>query len=341
LRAMNELRKLLFPFALIYRGILFARNKLYDIGWISSKSYPFPVICVGNLRVGGTGKSPMIEYLLCLFGKNQPVAVLSRGYKRSSKGFFLLKGTETAKQVGDEPLQFKRKFPWASIAVDEKRQHGIETLRELSYPPEVVLLDDAFQHRKVRAGLSILLTSYGDLYSDDSALPVGNLREPKSGAKRADIIVVTKCPLDLSVEKQNEIRNKLNPEKHQSLYFAGIQYSAKVTNGVSDIPVENLKDFTLVTGIADPRPLIDFLGKSKIFEHKKFSDHHNFTPSELEMLRKEKLIVTTEKDFMRLKSELKREQLFYLPIQMELIGTENGFENEIKEFVENHKITEE
>lgn len=332
---------MLIPFALIYKGILYVRNKLYDARWFSSKSYPFPVICVGNLRVGGTGKSPMIEYLLRFVGRNLPVAVLSRGYKRSSKGFFLLNGSESARKVGDEPLQFKRKFPWATVAVDENRQHGIETLRKLPDPPEVILLDDAFQHRKVRAGLSILLTSYGDLYTDDYALPAGNLREPKSGAKRADIIVVTKCPLDLSAEKQNDIRNKLNPEIHQSLYFAGIQYSHEVTNGVSSIPLEKLNGFTLVTGIADPRSLIEFLGKNKTFEHKEFSDHHNFTPSELEMLRKEKLIVTTEKDFMRLQPELKREQLFYLPIQMELIGNEKGFENEIKEFLENHKITEE
>ena len=334
---MKLLRKILLPFALLYQGILFVRNKMYDFGWISSKSYPFPVICVGNLRVGGTGKSPMIEYLLRLL-QEIPVAVLSRGYKRNTQGFFLLKGTETAKQVGDEPLQFKRKFPEAIIAVDENRQHGIEELRKPQHPPSVVLLDDAFQHRKVRAGLSILLTAYGDLYADDFLLPAGNLREGGSGAKRADIIVVTKCPSDLNAEEQAEIRKKLKPKKYQSLYFATIEYAEEATNGISNIALEELNDFTLVTGIADPKPLVDFLGKKKIFEHKKFPDHHNFSVSELDMLRKEKMILTTEKDYMRLKNELNKNQLFYLPIQLKILDEAEGFANEIRNFVESASV---
>ncbi len=337
---MKLLTKMLAPLALIYKGILFLRNKLYDKNLISSKSYPFPVICVGNLRVGGTGKSPMIEYLLRLIGENAPVAVLSRGYKRSSKGFFLLKGTETAKQVGDEPLQFKRKFPGASIAVDEKRQHGIEELRKSGNPPEIILLDDAFQHRKVRAGLSILLTSYGDLYTDDHALPAGNLREPQSGAKRANIIVVTKCPADLSAKEQEKIKKKLDPKKNQSLYFSSIEYSGKITNETSTKPLEEIDGFTLVTGIADPRPLVDFLGKKKRFNHKKFPDHHNFTDSELEMLRKQKIIVTTEKDYVRLKDELEKDQLYYLPIQMKLLDKAENFKKEIHDFIDIHTVIE-
>lgn len=332
---MKHFRKILFPFALLYGFAVFLRNKLFDLGVFSSKSYTFPVVCVGNLNVGGTGKSPMVELLIKLLKDRKKMAVLSRGYKRETNGFFLLTGKETAAQVGDEPLQFKTKFPEIAVAVDENRQRGIEKLRQLQTPPEVVLLDDAFQHRKVRAGLNILLTAYGDLYCDDFLLPAGNLREQRSGAARADIVVVTKCPEKLTLENQKQIEKKLGLKQNQQLFFSAIAYSTSVSNGKISKNLEDLGFFTLVTGIANPKPLSDFLHSMNLdFNHLEFSDHHRFKDSELENLRKKKRIVTTEKDFMRLKNELSKEQLFFLPIKTE-ISDHVKFEEMVKVFAGN------
>lgn len=331
---MKLLRKILFPFSVLYGLIVFVRNKMFDKNILSSKSYPFPVICIGNLSVGGTGKSPMVEYLINLLKSEHKIATLSRGYKRTTKGFRLLSGNETTSEVGDEPLQFKTKFPEIMVSVDEDRQDGIAKLRDLKTPPEIILLDDAFQHRKVTAGLNILLSSYGDLYIDDFILPTGNLREPRSGAKRSDIIVVTKCPPTISLEEQEEIRGKLKLDKNQSLYFSTIMYNEKVLNAFSSKELINLGSFTLVTGIANPRPLVEFLKKLKLnFKHLAFPDHHHFTNSELDVLQQHKTIVTTEKDYMRLKNELPVDQLFYLSIGTEIIGGSKAFDREIINFV--------
>lgn len=331
---MELLRKILFPFAWLYGGIVFFRNKLFDANLLSSKAYSFPVICIGNLRVGGTGKSPMVEYLLRLLQEKKRIATLSRGYKRSTQGFLLLNGAETAKEVGDEPLQFKTKFPNALVAVDESRQHGIAELQKLVPAPEVVLLDDAFQHRKVRAGLTILLTSYGDLYMDDFLLPMGNLRESKNGAKRTDIIIVTKCPGNLTVEARERIRKKLKPKTHQSLYFSTVEYHEHVFNGISIKKLEELNGFTLVTGIANPKPLLEFLKSKKLdFQHKAFADHHHFTATELNEFQQHKIILTTEKDFMRLKNELPPEKLYYLSIRVKILWDAEKFDREIGDFV--------
>ena len=215
-------RKLLYPFSLLYGGIMLLRNEMYDRGIFRSKGFEIPVIAVGNLGVGGTGKSPMVEYLILLLKEEQQLATLSRGYKRSSRGFHLLNGKESASQVGDEPLQFKNKFPEILVAVDEKRSHGIEELLKDPSPPEVVLLDDAFQHRSVKAGFYILLTPYNNLYSEDLVLPAGNLREPKIVAKMADIIVVTKCQDSLSKAEHEQNRKKLHLNNNQQLFFTTI-----------------------------------------------------------------------------------------------------------------------
>ena len=221
---MSILRKFLFPFAVIYGIIIRVRNFLFDINLLKSKAYDIPIICVGNLSVGGTGKTPMIEYLLTLLSSKYRVATLSRGYGRNTKGFILLEGDENAAEVGDEPLQFKTKFKEVLVAVDEDRQHGIEILKDKNQA-EVVLLDDAFQHRKVKAGLNIVLTKYDHLYIDDLMLPTGDLREPIIGIERAKVIVVTKCPKDLSIEERRKIRAKLNHRNYQKLFFSYIDYS--------------------------------------------------------------------------------------------------------------------
>ena len=206
---MNLLRKLLFPFAILYGFITFLRNYLYDKGFLKSYSFNIPVIAVGNLSVGGTGKTPQIEYLIRLLSPNYKVATLSRGYKRKSEGFVLADANATAEIIGDEPFQYYKKFPTIKVAVAADRKNGIEQLLNQKEKPEIILLDDAFQHRKVKAGFYILLTSYGDLFSDDFILPTGNLRESRSGAKRADVIIVTKCPKDISDAEQERIRQKL------------------------------------------------------------------------------------------------------------------------------------
>jgi len=337
---MSILRKILFPFALLYGIVMLLRNFLYDLRVFKSSSFPFPVICVGNLSVGGTGKSPMIEYLLTLLLSNHKTATLSRGYGRNSSGFHLLDGSETAEMVGDEPLQFKSKFRRAIIAVDEKRTRGISMLRSGS-SPEVILLDDAFQHRKVKAGLNILLTTYNELYIDDFILPTGNLREPASGAQRAQIIVVTKCPKNLTVKKQIQIKKRLKLKNYQKLFFSYIEYSNKVYSAKPGKLISSISDekITLVTGIANPQPLCDYLDQLHMdFEHLDFPDHHKFTKEDLNRIMEAPLVLTTEKDFMRLKGGMSHPNLYYIPIKMKFIGSKAlEFDQQIERYVLNKK----
>ena len=335
---MRLLRKLLFPFSLLYAGVMYIRNKFYDLGIFPSRSYDFPVICVGNLSVGGTGKTPMIEYLTSLLKDEFQIATLSRGYRRETRGFFLLKGNETARLVGDEPLQFKLKFPEVRVAVDENRLEGISKLRKLNPVPEVFLLDDAFQHRKIKAGLNILLTPYGDLYSEDLVLPAGNLREGRAGANRAHLVVVTKSPEKLEPEERAQIREKLRLGGEQHLFFSRIAYGMKIFNEADSMDLEELRDrkFTLLTGIANPTPLAAYLRSLGLrFEHRKFPDHHNFTEAELQKISKFSFVLTTEKDFMRLKGNLKQKDLFYLPMHMDFLTPKEtaGFERAVFSFL--------
>ncbi|TRO65573.1 tetraacyldisaccharide 4'-kinase [Christiangramia sabulilitoris] len=337
---MPNPRKLLYPFSLIYHGVTRVRNKLYDNNILKFRSYDLPVIAVGNLNMGGTGKSPMIEFLLRILNEHLKVATLSRGYKRESKGFQLVAESDSVSKSGDEPLQFKNKYPDVIVAVDADRQEGIREL--LKFKPDVILLDDAFQHRKVKAGFYILLTAYGDLFVDDLILPAGNLRESSSGARRADVIIVTKCPNDLSEAEQKKICNRLKPESHQAVFFSSIKYSDNVISKVGERSLEGLKsrDFVLVTGIANPAPLLEFL-KSKNFQpkHYKFSDHHNFSKSELEQLQQEPAILTTEKDYMRLRDKIPAEKLYYLPIEVEFLERgEKQFTEKIKLYVNKKEV---
>lgn len=327
---MNKLRKILFPFSVVYDGVTSLRNFLFDTGVFESTSYDVPVICVGNLNVGGTGKSPMIEYLISILKKEHTVAVLSRGYKRKSIGFQLVENHHSVEDVGDEPLQFKLKFPDVIVAVDANRRNGISILKDTA---TVILLDDAFQHRKVKPLFTILLTAYSDLYSDDLLLPAGNLRESKSGAKRANCIVVTKCPSSLTKGQQLNVAQSLGIRPYQKLYFSSIQYASEIY-GLEDVkPLDFLKDkeFTLVTGIANPKPLEEFLSKEKLhFEHFEFPDHHHFSELELQKIDGKKIILTTEKDFMRLKDKIKTAALYYLPISVSILNKEEIFVEDVK-----------
>ena len=237
---MRQLRKILFPFSAVYYVITLLRNFLYARGILSSKKYDFPLICVGNLSTGGTGKTPMTEYILRLLKDRQTVATLSRGYGRNTKGYITVTPELNAGQVGDEPLQFARKFPNVFVAVCEDRQEGIAQLKTRFPSIKTIILDDAFQHRKVVPSYSIVLTSYNDLYSDDFVLPAGNLREPRYGANRADCIVITKCPSNLSKEERSRIEVQLRLKEGQSVYFSYIRYNEVAISKEDEVSLEVL-----------------------------------------------------------------------------------------------------
>ncbi len=331
-------RKILFPFSILYDGVTTLRNYAYDKGWKESTEYEIPVISVGNLSVGGTGKSPMVELLISFLKEDYKVAVLSRGYKRKTSGFLEVLESSTTEEVGDEPLQFKHKFPEVTVAVCADRRMGIEKLKQKA---EVIILDDAFQHRKVKPALSILLTPFSNLFLDDLVLPAGNLRESKKGMERADIIVITKIPDGTAYAKLQKIQFRMKLKEHQSMYFSKISYDSSI-HGISEsLPLDYLKDksFILVTGIANPKPLVDFLKEKNFnFQHQKFPDHHHFSTSEIENLQKEELILTTEKDFKRLSNRLQKRALYYLPITTRFLHKEEGaFEREILNRIEYHR----
>ncbi|WP_396597263.1 tetraacyldisaccharide 4'-kinase [Dokdonia sp. R86516] len=333
---MRKLRLLLFPVAGIYYLVTLTRNKLYDTGVFKSKKYNIPVICVGNLSVGGTGKSPMTEFVVRLLLDDYRVATLSRGYGRKTKGYLDVNPANEATTVGDEPLQFAQKFKNIQVAVCEDRQTGIETLLSKVNAPELVVLDDAYQHRKVEAGFYILLTAYSDLYSNDFLLPAGNLREPRAGADRADVIVVTKCPENLSPKEQAFIVASLDVNKTQQVYFSTISYDEKVYSALGSVPLNRLKvkNVTLVTGIANPKPFSAYLASQGLsFSHEAYGDHHNFTNSEINELDKLDCILTTEKDYVRLRPLLKMKDLYYLPIKAHFIDGEELLTADIKNFV--------
>ena len=309
---MKMFRKLLFPFSIIYGFIVAVRNWFYDIGFFKSYSFDIPIIAVGNLSVGGTGKTPQIEYLIRLLSANYKVAVLSRGYKRHSKGFQLANEKATATTIGDEPFQYFQKFKNIQVAVDSNRVNGINRLLSGTKIPEIILLDDAFQHREVKAGFYILLTTYNDLYCDDFILPAGNLRESKVGARRADIIIVTKCPKNISTYEQNAIKNKLKLQTRQSLIFSFIDYNDSVINKTKSIKIDDLRTINklIIAGIAKPKPFIDFI-KNDDDDILIFPDHHHFTQkdlNEIDKKSKNKIIITTEKDYVRLQDTFLNEK---------------------------------
>ena len=318
------------------------RNYLYHINILKSVHFKTPTIVVGNLSVGGTGKTPQIEYLIDLLKNNYKIAVLSRGYKRKSKGFIIADGSLTAEIIGDEPFQIHLKFPEVIVCVDADRANGIKQLEQLENPPDVILLDDAFQHRKVRGGINIVLTTYDNLYVNDTILPTGNLREKASGANRAQAIIVTKCPENLSKGEQKQIIKKLHPKPEQSVFFTAIEYDNEL-KGISKINLLNLETFEvlLVTGIANPIPLINYLKVRHInFKHLEYPDHHHFNLNDIAEINlaynllssTNKMILATEKDYVRIFGKLKN--LYYISIKTTFITHKNEFDNLIKNYVE-------
>lgn len=341
---MSKIRKILYPLSLLYGEIVGARNKAYEKGVLNSTSFTIPIIVVGNLNVGGTGKSPQIEYLVRLLQKDYKIAILSRGYKRKSKGFQLANKNSTSDQLGDEPLQFYKKFNNIIVAVDADRVNGINQLQKLETPPEVILLDDAFQHRKVDPGFTLLLTDHQNLYVDDSMLPSGNLREKIDGAKRAQIIVVTKCPEDLNDKDQFKIAQKLQPELDQTIFFSTIEYHKAVLNDKDKIDILELEQYEvlLVTGIANSKPLVQFLDNINIkYDHLKYPDHHDFSESDKNKIfnnfdlikSNKKIILTTEKDYVR-NFAVDHKNIYYLPIKTKFLDNEEDFNKLILNYVQ-------
>lgn len=333
---MKLFRKLLLPFSLLYLLVTSVRNFLYDKGVFKSYTFPVPVIAVGNLSTGGTGKSPQTEYLIRLLSEQYSVATLSRGYKRKSKGFILADQNSNADVLGDEPYQFYTKFPSIKVAVDADRKNGIEQLL-LEAKPEVIILDDAYQHRRVKAGFYVLLTAYGDLYADDFLLPTGNLRESRRAAGRANYIVVTKCPSDLSWAEMEKIKKKLKPKKSQKVFFTSIEYDEYVYSKETAINIDDLSEQpkVLVAGIAKPKPFFGYLMED-YDEVMAFPDHHNFNEKEimdLNIKAVDKRIVTTEKDYVRLVDKLPGDRLFYLAIKSRLLNDKRDFDNTILDYV--------
>lgn len=339
---MKLLRQILIPISFLYGQVIRFRNKCYDKGIITSTTFALPSIVVGNLNVGGTGKTPHVEYLINLLKGRFKVAVLSRGYKRKSNGFLLADAHTSADLIGDEPMQYHLKFKSVLVAVDDDRVNGFTQLKKLESKPDVVLLDDAFQHRKIHAPINILLTAYNDLYVDDKMLPTGNLRELPSNAKRATHIIITKCPEDLSVKEMESLKNRIKPNSIQKLFFTTIKYQTQIINNKQKIPLDDLKDFSvlLVTGIANPGPLKQFLTIQKVdFVHLKFPDHHHFTVTDkakivdklAENTNQKKLILTTEKDFVR--SFYGDENVFYLSIEVVFLQQSKEFNKEIIDYV--------
>lgn len=333
---MRFFQLLAYPLSALYGFLLLLRNKLYDWGFFTIHEFPVSVIAVGNLAVGGTGKTPHTEYLVQLLSPHCKIAILSRGYKRFSRGFQLVDEHATVYQVGDEPLQFKRKFPEILVAVDEKRARGIRKLMELHPDLSVVLLDDAYQHRSVKPEINILLTDYSKLYLEDFVLPTGNLREFASGSKRADIIIVTKTPKVLSPIDRRRIKVDINQDSHQRLFFSHIVYGentplTKMAKAMSLAEVQSASCALLITGIARPEQLMFHLRRfHREIIHAEYPDHHVFSKYDIERIRKQfddifsgnKIIITTEKDSMRLMLPdifplIQDLPVFYMPISVQ------------------------
>jgi len=336
---MKTIRRVLYPFSLLYAAITAIRNLFFSKNIFTSLSFSTPIIAVGNLSVGGTGKTPQIEYLIRLLSQQSlRLATISRGYKRKSKGMVVADASHTAADLGDEPFQFYTKFPDVTVVASGDRIKAITYLLHQNNCPDVILLDDAMQHRKVKAGFYIMLTAYNDFFYDDLVLPAGNLRESRFGAKRAHCIVVTKCPENLDETAKQKIRAKiLRYAPTTPIYFSKITYSNSVYNNSQSILIKELKtNYILLAGIAKPEPFFNKLQTGNILTLK-YPDHHNFSAKDIDEIKQKaagKRIITTEKDYMRLVNQLPAEQLFYLPIQATFMFDEHVyFDEQILNFV--------
>lgn len=336
---------ILLPISLIYQAVVWIRNQCYDRGILKSKSFQIPTIVIGNLTVGGTGKSPMTEYLVRLLSQQYKLATLSRGYGRTSKGFRLVQVDSSPLDSGDEPLQFKRKFPNLTVAVCEDRCTAVQILQQSH---EVILLDDAYQHRKLKPGYTILLFDYHSLFQPTLTLPTGPYRDNISASKRANLIVITKCPQVLTTENKAYISHKIRKYSNSPIFYTGIQYDA-----IRDIKGRHIElqiadmHILLLTGIANPRPLVEFLrDRTNDMTQLHFADHHNYSLADYQKIRStfdkidstNKILVTTEKDMQRLdRSLLHNIPLYYIPIRLKTADhQQDTFDHFILQYLLSH-----
>ncbi|RQO31491.1 tetraacyldisaccharide 4'-kinase [Taibaiella sp. KBW10] len=353
---VTVLKLLLYPFSILYGAIMWLRNKLYDSGVYSSVSFSVPVISVGNLSTGGTGKTPHIEYLIRLLQYEYRVATQSRGYKRRSRGFKMAGDQTTAFEIGDEPMQFHLKFPEVAVSVCEERMTGIPALLAERPDTDIVLLDDAYQHRSVKAGLNILITDYAKPFYTDHVLPFGNLREHRNAYKRAHAIIVSKCPEDLTETDRKEMIAKIRPLDHQRVFFTKIQYGGcfDFFSGMP-VPLQPNQHMILVSGIAKPEPMLAYLREQVAEVHLlRYPDHHYFTQNNLEEIRqtcanwKEQhpVMVTTEKDATRLALHAETLKswgvtILVLPIEIAFIQDKPVFDRMVQDYIDSERLNSE
>lgn len=350
---------LLYPFSLLYGIVISFRNWLYDYNILKSKEFDIPVISVGNITVGGTGKTPHVEYLVALLKEKFEVAALSRGYKRKTKGFRLVESNSTVAEVGDEPLQIKKKFSKITVSVCENRVIGVEKLLhpENKKLPDVVLLDDAFQHRRITAGINILLIDYNRPMKEDMLLPAGRLREGKNQMRRANIIIFTKCPGEITPIMRRIMQNEVGLKPYQKLFFTTLIYDNIIpvfAGKELDDDFFSIKDYAIlvVTGIAYPVLIYNYLREiSNQMETISFPDHHNYSEEDIHLIMrnfeklnsKKKIIVTTEKDSIRFKdfaglNNEFRDVLYYLPVKAKFLDEEGKvFNKKIENYVGENK----
>jgi tetraacyldisaccharide 4'-kinase len=349
---MGIAKLLLLPFSFLYGLLMMIRNLLFDWNILKSREYELPIISVGNLCMGGTGKTPHVEYLVRLLKDNNELAILSRGYKRKTSGFLLAGESTTEEEIGDEPLQYVVKFPDIRVAVDRKRNHGIQKLLKEFPDLDAIIMDDAFQHRYVKPGISILLTDFHNLYKEDYVFPSGHLREFRRGSNRADIIIISKCPSVLSPITRRRLVALMEIKSHQKLFFSHITYSKPkniAATGLKDPPKNRYNNILLFTGIANPYPLKEFLSTHcRDLITIEYPDHHRYTMKDLakildqyeSIIGKDKAIFTTEKDAMRLNREefgqlLEGIPVYYVPIEVAFHQCDDSrFDKMVKKYVE-------
>jgi tetraacyldisaccharide 4'-kinase len=351
---LNNKNILLYPVSLIYGLVTGLRNFLYDQNIFRSVKFTKPVICIGNITVGGTGKTPHTEYLINLLSSNFNVAVLSRGYKRKTRDFTIASANSTVDDIGDEPLQIAKKFPGVMVAVERDRVKGVNKILEHRPETDVIILDDGFQHRRLKPGFSILLSDYGRPMKDDNLLPYGSLRENKNNTSRADTIIITKTPGDISTEKMNSLADDIKKLPDQKIYFTTLKYCSPVPvfKKEQEIFQPAWNSFSengavIVTGIANPDPLLRHIERLfSQYVHIRFPDHHNFTENDIlkisaswkELDSKNKYILTTEKDAVRIGElasvpEYIKQSFYYIPVGIEFLSGKDEFDKNIINYV--------
>tara|TARA_B100000900_G_scaffold100080_1_gene82774 strand:- start:3088 stop:4113 length:1026 start_codon:yes stop_codon:yes gene_type:complete len=340
---VKKFKFLLYPLSILYSIFSSFRNLLFDFGLIDSIEYKIPTIGIGNLSTGGTGKSILVDYIIERFKTSKKITTLSRGYNRKTTGFVHASKSSNAYEIGDEPFQFFSKHPEINVVVCENRRKGMDIILKNLPTTELCIWDDVFQHRFVKPGLMILSTTFQYPFYKDEILPVGNLRENKGSSKRADVIVVTKCPIDLKINDKESFIELLSPLDNQKVFFSSLTYKEKIKSNLDEIHIDTLSasDFILVTGIADSSYLVEFLNSKKLkFKHLKYSDHFTFTKSSIDKIRGlsvDKKILTTEKDFGRLKPKINDRDIYFIEVSMKFNSETNeyNFDETISDYIYN------